>query len=136
MNEASLGTGDHVARIVVAEDDRDIRDLVELVLDEEGHTTVTTASGEEALAACAETVPDLVLLDVSLPGDLDGLAVCRRLRAEHRTAGVAVMLLTARARRADQEAGYAAGADDYLVKPFRPGELLRRVEDLLSRPAR
>jgi two-component system phosphate regulon response regulator PhoB len=121
-----------VARIVIVEDDRDIRELIGLILDEEGHTTVATATGADALRECRDDVPDLVLLDVSLPGELSGLEVCLRLRADERLAAVPVMLLTARARPSDLEAGYAAGASDYLVKPFHPGELIRRVEDLLG----
>lgn len=121
-----------MARIVVVEDDRDIRELVALILDEEGHTTVATATGPEALQACGHAVPDLVLLDVSLPGQLSGLEVCRRLRSDERMTDVPIMLLTARARTSDVEAGYAAGANDYLVKPFSPSELLRRIEDLLG----
>jgi DNA-binding response OmpR family regulator len=122
-----------VALIVIVEDDRDIRELIALILDEDGYETVATSTGADALEACRERVPDLVLLDVSLPGELSGLEVCRRLRADGRMAGLPVMLLTARARSEDVEAGYAAGADDYLVKPFNPGELIRRTEDLLAR---
>jgi two-component system, OmpR family, phosphate regulon response regulator PhoB len=125
-----------VARIVIVEDDRDIRELIGLILDEDGYTIVAIATGADALQACRDDVPDLVLLDVSLPGELSGLEVCRRVRADERLAAVPVMLLTARARPDDVEAGYAAGASDYLVKPFNPGELIRRVEDLLGRAGR
>jgi DNA-binding response OmpR family regulator len=122
-----------VALIVIVEDDRDIRELIALILDEDGYETVATSTGADAMEECRERVPDLVLLDISLPGELSGLEVCRRLRADSRLAGLPVMLLTARARSEDVEAGYAAGADDYLVKPFNPGELIRRTEDLLAR---
>jgi two-component system, OmpR family, phosphate regulon response regulator PhoB len=77
-----------------------------------------------------------VLLDVSMPGELTGLEVCRRIRADEDLGGVRVMLLTARAREEDVHSGYAAGADDYLVKPFTPRELTRRIEELLRRPPR
>ena len=121
-----------MARIVIVEDDRDIRELIALILEEDGHTSVATATGPEALQECGHAVPDLVLLDVSLPGELSGLEVCRRLRSDERMTDVPIMLLTARARTSDVEAGYAAGANDYLVKPFSPDELLRRIEDLLG----
>ena len=121
-----------MARIVIVEDDRDIRELIALILEEDGHTSVATATGPEALQECGHAVPDLVLLDISLPGELSGLEVCRRLRGDERLAPVPIMLLTARARSSDVEAGYDAGANDYLDKPFSPGELLRRIEDLLG----
>ena len=114
-----------MATVVIAEDDRDIRELVELILQEDGYTTVPVSDGLGALTACRETHPDVVLLDVSMPGELTGLEVCRRIRADEDLGGVRVMLLTARAREEDVNAGYAAGADDYLVKPFTPRELTR-----------
>jgi two-component system response regulator MtrA len=125
-----------VATVVIAEDDRDIRELVELILQEDGYTTVPVSDGLGALTACRATHPDVVLLDVSMPGELTGLEVCRRIRADEDLGGVRVMLLTARAREEDVNAGYAAGADDYLVKPFTPRELTRRIEELLRRPPR
>ena len=125
-----------MAVVVIAEDDRDIRELVELILDEDGYTTVSASDGLGALDACRATRPDVVLLDVSMPGELTGLEVCRRIRADEDLHTVRVMLLTARAREQDVSAGYAAGADDYLVKPFNPAELTRRIEDLLRRPRR
>ena len=125
-----------MAMVVIAEDDRDIRELVELILHEEGHATVPASDGLAALEACRTARPDVVLLDVSMPGELNGLEVCRRIRADVELRPVRVMLLTARARDQDVTAGYAAGADDYLVKPFSPTELTRRIEDLLRRPPR
>jgi DNA-binding response OmpR family regulator len=125
-----------VSTVVIAEDDRDIRELVELILEEDGYTTVPVSDGLGALDACRAKSPDVVLLDVSMPGELTGLEVCRRIRADENLGGVRVMLLTARAREQDLNAGYAAGADDYLVKPFNPSELTRRIEELLRRPPR
>jgi len=125
-----------VATVVIAEDDRDIRELVELILEEDGYTTVPVSDGLGALQVCRTRRPDVVLLDVSMPGELTGLEVCRRIRADEELGGVQVMLLTARAREEDVDAGYAAGADDYLVKPFHPSELTRRIEELLRRPPR
>ena len=125
-----------MATVVIAEDDRDIRELVELILEEDGYTTVPVSDGLGALDACRAKSPDVVLLDVSMPGELTGLEVCRRIRADEDLGGVRVMLLTARAREQDVNAGYAAGADDYLVKPFNPSELTRRIEELLRRPPR
>lgn len=117
--------------VVIAEDDRDIRELIELILEDAGYTTVAVADGVSALEACRREQPRLLLLDVSMPGELSGLEVCRRIRADDAVNDLPVMLLTARAREQDVAAGYAAGATDYLVKPFNPTELTRRVEDLL-----
>ena len=125
-----------MAVVVIAEDDRDIRELVELILEEDGYATVSVSDGLGALNACRAKRPDVLLLDVSMPGELTGLEVCRRIRADEDLHTVRVMLLTARAREQDVSAGYAAGADDYLVKPFTPGELTRRIEELLQRPPR
>jgi DNA-binding response OmpR family regulator len=124
------------AKVVIAEDDRDIRELVELILDESGYATYPVSDGRGALSACRDERPDVVLLDVSMPGELSGLEVCRRIRADETLREVRVMLLTARAREQDVDAGYTAGADDYLVKPFNPSELTRRIEALLRRPPR
>jgi len=120
--------------VVIGEDDRDIRELIELILDEDGYTTAVAATGVDALELCRRERPALVLLDVSMPGELSGLEVCRRIRSDDELRGVRVMLLTARAREQDVQAGYAAGADDYLVKPFTPVELARRIEGLLRSP--
>ena len=130
----AVGGGDderQAVTVVIAEDDRDIRELIELILTEEGWRTVAVPDGLEALDACRRERPALVLLDVSMPGEISGLEVCRRIRADEAVHETRVMLLTARAREQDVAAGYAAGADDYLVKPFTPSELTRRIEELL-----
>ena len=118
--------------VLVAEDDRDIRELVELILGEEGYATASVPDGLSALEVCRRDHPDLVLLDVSMPGELSGLEVCRRVRTDERISGIPIMLLTARAREQDITAGYAAGATDYLVKPFNPVELTRRVRSIVG----
>jgi len=118
------------ASVLVVEDDGPIRRMLERTLAAEGYRVSSAADGGAALAAVESSVPDLVLLDVGLPG-LDGLTVCRRLRAK----GLAlpILLLTARDAVADRVAGLDAGADDYLVKPFAGEELLARVRALLRR---
>src|SRR6516162_324429 len=116
--------------ILVVDDDPPILRMLARTLSAEGYSVETAADGGAALAAVERAVPDVVVLDVGLPG-LDGLAVCRRLRR----AGLAlpVLLLTARDSVSDRVAGLDAGADDYLVKPFAPEELLARVRALLRR---
>lgn len=114
-------------RVLVVDDDAPVRRMLRRTLAAEGLEVVAAADGGQALAAAERDSPDLVVLDVAMPG-MDGLAVCRRLRA----AGVSapVLMLTARDAVADRVAGLDAGADDYLVKPFAPEELLARLRAL------
>ena len=124
-----------MALILVGEDDVDVTELLLILLEDAGHETLHVDNGEAAVAAFADRRPDLVLLDVAMPGPMDGLAVTRRLR--ELTGGpeegrVPIMLLTARALEEDRQAGLAAGADAYLVKPFEIDEMLRSIDSLLS----
>ena len=121
-----------MAKIVVADDDVDIRDLVVFKLEQSGHEVVSVGDGAAALEACRAGVPDLVVLDVMMPG-MGGLDACRALRLEPALARVPVILLTARAQESDIEQGFNAGADDYVVKPFSPRELASRVAAVLQR---
>ncbi len=118
------------AAILVVDDDAPIRRMLDRTLSAEGYAVETAADGGEALAAVERSTPDLVVLDVGLPG-VDGLAVSRRLRSKGLS--VPVLLLTARDSVPDRVAGLDAGADDYLVKPFATEELLARVRALLRR---
>ena len=122
-------------RILVADDDRDIRDLVTFKLSQAGFKVQVVGDGTAALAAIEEDPPDLAVLDVMMPG-LSGIDVLRKMRDAERTRGVRVILLTARSRDADVDAGFATGADDYIIKPFSPRELLHRVNSVLARPGR
>ena len=116
--------------VLVVDDDAPIRRMLERTLAADGYAVEAAADGGEALASVERSAPDLVVLDVAMPG-MDGLTVCRRLRQ----AGFAlpILLLTARDAVTDRVAGFDAGADDYLVKPFAPEELLARVRALLRR---
>ncbi|HXK16141.1 MAG TPA: response regulator transcription factor [Gaiellaceae bacterium] len=118
------------AAILVVDDDAPIRRMLDRTLSAEGYAVETAADGGEALAAVERSAPDLVVLDVGMPG-VDGLSVSRRLRAKG--LAVPVLLLTARDSVPDRVAGLDAGADDYLVKPFATEELLARVRALLRR---
>ena len=117
--------------VLVVEDDHDIRALLAISLQLAGFTVRAEPDGEAALAAVAARPPDLVLLDWMMPG-LDGLELCRRLRAHPETAGLPLLVLTARARRSDADLALAAGADAYLAKPFTRAELTRSVWALLD----
>jgi two-component system response regulator MtrA len=116
----------------VADDDEDIRELVSFKLRHSGHEVVAVADGAAAVAACRDQRPDLVILDVMMPG-MSGLDAARTLREDPALSGLAVILLTARAQESDIEQGFEAGADDYVVKPFSPRELSSRVAAVLAR---
>src|SRR5437764_5867074 len=118
------------AAILVVDDDAPIRRMLDRTLSAEGYSVETAGDGGTALAAVERSAPDLIVLDVGMPG-VDGLAVSRRLRAKG--LAVPVLLLTARDAVSDRVAGLDAGADDYLVKPFATEELLARVRALLRR---
>ena len=120
------------ASVLVVEDDGPIRRMLERTLSADGYGVTGAGDGGAALAHVERSAPDLLVLDIGLPG-LGGLAVCRRLR--DKGLAVPILLLTARDAVADRVAGLDAGADDYLVKPFAPEELLARVRALLRRGA-
>ncbi len=118
--------------VLIVEDEEDIRELVSYHLLKEGYQVASVASGEEALAVAEKQTPDLILLDVMLPG-VDGLTVCQRLRASPKTADVAITMLTAKSEEADIIRGLNLGATDYITKPFSPKVLLARVRAVLRR---
>ncbi|HEX8386199.1 MAG TPA: response regulator transcription factor, partial [Rubricoccaceae bacterium] len=118
------------ARLLVVEDDDALRDILARRFEDAGYAVETATTGPDALAAVARGVPDLVLLDVMLPG-LDGLDVCRRLRSDH--ALLPILLLTARADELDRVVGLEVGADDYITKPFSVQEVVARVRAALRR---
>ncbi|MEO2104171.1 MAG: response regulator [Actinomycetota bacterium] len=121
-------------RILVVDNEADIRRFIEVNLRLEGFEVVSAPDGEKGLAAAFEVDPSLVLLDVMMPG-IDGIEVCRRLRADPRTSHVPVILLTAKSMTVDKVVGLAAGADDYVLKPFDPMELVARVRTTMRRAA-
>jgi two-component system phosphate regulon response regulator PhoB len=117
-------------RILVVEDEEDIRELLRYNLGKEGFQVIPAASGEEALAALEGSLPDIVLLDLMLPG-MDGLEVCRRLKGRERTRHLPIVMLTAKGEEADIVTGLELGADDYITKPFSPRVLLARLRAAL-----
>ena len=121
-----------MAKIVVADDDPDIRDLVVFKLRQSGHDVVPVGDGEQAVAACRDEHADLAVLDVMMPG-MTGIDACRELRADPTLQRIPVILLTARTRRGDIGQGHDVGADDYVLKPFSPRELASRIAWVLER---
>jgi DNA-binding response OmpR family regulator len=121
---ADMGT------VVVVEDDTNIADLVDMYLRREGFRVILAGTGETGLAAIERERPRMVILDVGLPGSIDGLEVCRRVRAKQ---SLPVLMLTARDGEVDRILGLELGADDYVTKPFSPRELVARVKAILRR---
>ncbi len=121
--------------ILVVEDEEDIRELVRYNLAKEGYRVSVTADGEQALKSARAQLPDLIVLDLMLPG-LDGLEVCRLLKADPRTQSVPVVMLTAKGEESDVVAGLELGADDYVTKPFSPRVLVARLRAVLRRKSR
>ena len=118
--------------VLVADDDADIRDLVAFKLEQAGFEVIAVEDGQTALEQARDRQPTLAVLDVSMPG-LSGIDVCRMLRSDPATAGMLIIMLTARVQEQDVEGGFSAGADDYVTKPFSPRELVSRIKALLSR---
>jgi len=122
-------------RVVVADDDDDILDLLVFVLNRAGFETVGVTDGEAALEAIEADPPRLAILDIMMPG-MSGIEVLRKIRASETISDLDVILLTARARDSDVDTGFATGASDYVIKPFSPRELVQRVNAVLARSVR
>ncbi len=116
--------------ILVVDDDRTVREVVAVVLGSKGFVVLQAESGGKAIEIARTVVPDLVLLDVSMP-EMDGLEVCRRLRSDPSTAGTRVIMLTGKSAPGDLTDALAAGADSYFSKPFSPSQLLEVVSERL-----
>lgn len=122
-------------RILIVEDDADIAALMHRYLEKAGFSVDVRASGGDAMRHITAQPPDLLVLDVMLP-EMSGLDICRAVRANERTAEIPIIMVTARADESERIGGLDIGADDYLAKPFSPGELVARVRALLRRSAR
>ena len=119
-------------RILIVDDDAFIRRPLEFILREEGYQPATAANADEGLRAVEACPPDLIFLDVMMPGK-DGLTWCAELKGDPRYAGIPIVLLSARGQERDREQAFALGAADFLTKPYSPDELKRLVRELLGR---
>ncbi len=126
---ASPAAGMHRGRVLVVDDDASLAEMLTIVLRQEGFEPIVCATGDAAMPAFRDHRPDIVLLDIMLPG-MDGIDVCRALRAE---SGVPILMLTARSDTVDVVVGLESGADDYMIKPFKPKELVARIRARLRR---
>lgn len=120
-----------MAKILVADDERDIRELVTFILTFEGFQVVTACTGEEVIALALQEKPDLIMLDVRMPR-MTGYDACRSIRAEAALQEVPVVFFSARGQEEEIRAGFEAGASEYLLKPFSPDQLVSRVKQLIG----
>jgi len=119
-------------KILIVEDEKDIVKMLEYNLKKEGFRTISARDGEDALEYAVREHPDLIILDLMLPG-MDGLEVCKELKKESKTALTPIIMLTAKAQESDKVVGLELGADDYVTKPFSPRELIARIKAVLRR---
>jgi two-component system alkaline phosphatase synthesis response regulator PhoP len=119
-------------KILIVEDEKDIVKMLEYNLKKEGFRTISAQDGEDALEYAVREHPDLIILDLMLPG-MDGLEVCKELKKETKTASIPIIMLTAKAQESDKVVGLELGADDYVTKPFSPRELIARIKAVLRR---
>jgi DNA-binding response OmpR family regulator len=120
-----------MAKILIAEDERDIRDLITFTLQYAGYTVTATSNGEEAVAKAKEILPDLILLDVRMPR-MTGYEACEKIKADPLTDQIPVVFLSAKGQEAEVKTGLEAGAEEYILKPFAPDQLTERVRAILS----
>jgi CheY-like chemotaxis protein len=121
-----------MAKILIAEDERDIRDLVAFTLRFAGHEVVAVENGAEAVDAAPREMPDLILMDVRMPR-MTGYEACAHIKADERVKSIPVVFLSAKGQDSEIQAGLSAGASEYLLKPFGPMELTEKVRELLDR---
>ena len=120
-------------KILIAEDERDILDLIIFTLEFGGYDVVPTSNGEDALEMVHKEKPDLILLDVRMPR-MSGYEVCKRIKAENSICNIPVVFLSAKGQEAEVLTGYEMGAIDYILKPFAPDHLLERLDHILTNP--
>ena len=118
-------------KLLIADDEEGVRSLVRMTLEADAYEILEARDGDEALAIAREHQPELVFLDVMMPGS-SGVEVCRALKSDTETSGMTIIMLTAQAQERDREDGLAAGADDYFTKPFSPVTLLTKVEQVFG----
>lgn len=121
-----------MAHILIAEDERDIRELIKFTLTFAGHQITEAVNGEEAVEKAKEVLPDLIMTDVRMP-KMTGYEACKAIKAYEATAHIPVVILSAKGQDEEKDLGIESGADEYIVKPFAPDELTRRVAEILDK---
>lgn len=122
-------------KVLIADDEHNIRHILDFSLHAEGFDVIAAHNGEDAFEMAVSQAPDLIILDVMMPGQ-GGIETCRALKEDRRTADIPVLLLTARTSRSDRDEGLAAGANDYITKPFSPQKLVATVQAILGSTSR
>jgi DNA-binding response OmpR family regulator len=120
-----------MSKILIAEDERDILDLIAFTLEFGGHEVIPTSNGKDALELTRKEKPDLVLLDVRMPR-MTGYEVCKRIKSDESTEQIPVVFLSAKGQEVEVNTGYEVGAVDYILKPFAPDQLLENLEEILN----
>jgi DNA-binding response OmpR family regulator len=121
-----------MARILISEDEPDIRELVAFTLRFAGHEVTTTANGEEALQQASQVIPDIVIMDVRMP-KMTGYDACRAMKADAALKDIPIVFLSAKGQDSEIQAGLDAGAVEYLLKPFAPDQLVERIRNILAK---
>jgi DNA-binding response OmpR family regulator len=119
-------------KILIVDDQEEVRELVNVTLKMPDYKIFKAKSGEEAVKVASQENPDLIIMDVVMPGKINGLEATRILKQDKKTQGIHIIMLTSKGHQADIKKGEEAGANDYLIKPFSPLELIRKVEDALA----
>ncbi|MBI4632261.1 MAG: response regulator [Chloroflexi bacterium] len=120
-----------MAKILIAEDERDIRELITFTLRYAGHEVTQAANGEEALALAKQAIPELILMDVRMP-KMTGYEACRHIKADDTLKNIPVIFLSAKGQETEIQTGLEVGASDYILKPFAPDQLIKRVSEILA----
>ncbi len=121
-----------MAKILIAEDERDIRELITFTLRYAGHEVHQSANGEEALNMAKELIPELILMDVRMP-KMTGYEACRHMKADEKLKHIPVVFLSAKGQETEIQTGLEVGATDYILKPFAPDQLIKRVSEILTK---
>jgi len=121
-----------MAKILISEDERDIRDLISFTLKFSGHEVIPTKNGEEAFDMAVKELPDLILLDVRMPR-FTGIDACKKLKSTESTQDIPIVFLSAKGQEGEVNEGLEAGAEDYILKPFSPDQLTLRIESILDK---
>ena len=119
-------------KILIVDDQLDVRELVEVTLRSEDYHVIQAESGKKAVEVAKTEKPDLIIMDIMMPGGMDGIEATRVLKNDPETKDCRIIMLTAKGQLIDREIGFKAGADDYFVKPFSPLELIKKIEEIIG----
>lgn len=119
-------------KILIVDDQMEVRELVDVTLRGVDLTILKASNGDEAVKLARKEIPDLIIMDLMMPGSIDGVEATRLLKKDEKTRRISIIILTAKGQEADIEKGYQAGADGYFIKPFSPLELIQKVEEILE----